>query len=338
MRIIRTRNIHQALPIALDLMKEIGQIRGSRNGPVLVAPCPVVTEYTRPWERVSFWKQRDANPFLHLYESLWMLAGRNDLRPLLKFTKNFSKYSDDGVIMHGAYGYRWRMSAAGDQLSKIAYSLRRNPDDRRCVLQMWNAAQDLAKDGVDFPCNLMATFQRNDAGELDMTVFCRSNDIIWGCYGANAVHFSILQEYMARWIGCEIGVYRQISVNWHAYVDVFNKVCHPEYDVMDRPYGQQEVRYASPTLVEWEQALVIVHNAIDNNFFQVDFCSEWSSWTRLLYTIFKAHWMFRSYAAPENYIQPLAYLNLEDPHNDWIVACRQWLQRRYDNWERKMKS
>ena len=42
-------------------------------------------------------------------------------------------------------------------------------------------------------------------GRLQMTVHCRSNDIIWGTYGANAVHFSILQEYVAARIGVDLG-------------------------------------------------------------------------------------------------------------------------------------
>src|SRR5690606_27170488 len=40
------------------------------------------------------------------------------------------------------------------------------------------------------------------------------------CFGANAVHFSILQEYMAAHIGVPMGVYRQVSNNLHLYTAV----------------------------------------------------------------------------------------------------------------------
>jgi thymidylate synthase len=54
---------------------------------------------------------------------------------------------------------------------------------------------------------------------LDLTVLCRSNDVVWGAYGANAVHFSVLQEYLAGRIGVDVGVMYQFSNNYHGYVD-----------------------------------------------------------------------------------------------------------------------
>jgi hypothetical protein len=50
-----------------------------------------------------------------------------------------------------------------------------------------------------------------------MTVFCRSNDLIWGAYGANAVHMSILQEYVACGLARPVGHYWQVSNNYHVY-------------------------------------------------------------------------------------------------------------------------
>ena len=54
---------------------------------------------------------------------------------------------------------------------------------------------------------------------LDMTVFNRSNDLIWGMLGANVVHFSFLQEYMACCLGLDVGQYHQISNNLHIYTE-----------------------------------------------------------------------------------------------------------------------
>jgi hypothetical protein len=55
-----------------------------------------------------------------------------------------------------------------------------------------------------------------------MTVFNRSNDLIFGCCGANAVHFAILQEYVASMLGIKIGVYYQISTNLHMYKEHYD--------------------------------------------------------------------------------------------------------------------
>lgn len=201
--------------------------RDSRNGPVLMLDKPMATVYEFPQYRVLFRPERDANPFFHFYESLWMLAGRSDVESLTRYVPRMASFSDDGESFNAAYGARWRSQNGGNQLAVIIDKLRVNPDDRRCVLQIWDAQSDLWDHGADTPysgkdaaCNLTITFQTNALGQLCMVVFCRSNDVIWGAYGANAVHFSMLMEYVARHAGLKLGTYTQISVNWHAYVDI----------------------------------------------------------------------------------------------------------------------
>lgn len=184
MHVIRVRNVQEALPIGIKELHSRGIPLPSRAGDVIVHPLPVTTVYNRPTERVIFHPQRDANPFFHLFEGLWMLAGREDGRFLDRFVKDFSKrfsdYSEDpGKSIHGAYGYRWK---EGHQLDTIINYLRSNPFGRRAVLQMWDKNIDLFQDEhlKDVPCNTQAYFW-NSAGRLSMTVTCRSNDIVWGC-------------------------------------------------------------------------------------------------------------------------------------------------------------
>lgn len=240
MNIIDARNVNTAVQWAIPYLLKNGIEETSRNGKVLVAPTPVTTIYNRPQERVLFSPLRDANPFFHLFESLWMLAGRNDVAFPVQFNKRFAEYSDDGKTVWGAYGWRWREFFGYDQLQKIIDELRANPTSRRCVLSMWNGADDVGTmleshvdpsvsdlqvalaGGKDVPCNTHAYFDVR-GGKLNMTVCCRSNDAIWGAYGANAVHFSILLEYMAEQVGVPMGVYRQMSNNFHVYLDIYNR-------------------------------------------------------------------------------------------------------------------
>lgn len=70
---------------------------------------------------------------------------------------------------------------------------------------------------------------------LDLTVLCRSNDIIWGAYGANAVHFSVLQEYLAARIGVGVGVMYQVSNNFHAYASELGRL-EARMAAADYPY------------------------------------------------------------------------------------------------------
>lgn len=62
---------------------------------------------------------------------------------------------------------------------------------------------------------------------LDTTVLCRSNDIIWGAYGANAVHMSFMAEVVAALAGMKMGRYYQVSNNYHAYLNIFTKIYPP---------------------------------------------------------------------------------------------------------------
>jgi hypothetical protein len=52
---------------------------------------------------------------------------------------------------------------------------------------------------------------------LDFTVCSRSHDVIWGLYGANAVHFSVLQEYLAARLDVGVGTMTTLSNNYHLY-------------------------------------------------------------------------------------------------------------------------
>jgi hypothetical protein len=152
-------------------------------------------------------------------EAIWMLAGRDDGAFLDHYIKDFSKLYGgiNGRIMD-AYGYRWRYGLGHDQLKEIIRQLKKDPTTRQVVLQMWGAGrEDLFTDAAK-PCNLVVIFRIQD-NKLQMTVFNRSNDLIWGCCGANAVHFPILQEYVASMLGIEMGRYWQISTNLHLYIE-----------------------------------------------------------------------------------------------------------------------
>jgi thymidylate synthase len=229
--VIDANNVNDAYEKAVYRMQDYGVREDSRNGPVIVSTAPVTTIYNRPTERVLFNTARRANPFFHFFECLWMMRGTDDAKWLDQFVGDFSsRYAEENGKMFGAYGYRWRNHFGYDQIAEVCSRLARDNKDRRVVIQMWDATCDLesskhTKSGSpakDVPCNTQL-YPRIVDGRLDITVMCRSNDVVWGCYGANAVHFSFLQEYMAARIGVPVGRYYQISNNWHLYEAVESK-------------------------------------------------------------------------------------------------------------------
>lgn len=249
MKVISGRNVNTIWPLAVEYMREEGVLRTSRVGEVLVAPVPVVTVTEAPMERVLFDSQRDANPFFHLFECLWMLHGGQTTEFLDRFIPDFGqRYAEEGTkTLWGPYGHRWRTAWEFDQLDAVVERLTKYPDDRRSVIAMWDPNLDLwfhleegGQEPKDLPCNTHIYLGIYD-NHLNMTVCCRSNDIVWGAYGANIVHFSFLQEYLAMRIGVSVGTMYQVSNNWHAYVNVFYKKTldlkrSPEVDYGQHPY------------------------------------------------------------------------------------------------------
>ena len=220
---ITVRNVNQAFSEVFWRLKAHNlKPEQTRNGPVLAFPEPVTTTYTAPEERVLFHSGRDANPIFHVLESIWILAGRRDVAFLQQFNSRIGNYSDDGVTFNAAYGYRMRHHFGRDQLVDVIELLRREPTSRQAVIQLWDPA-DLTKSTKDKACNTEIIFDaRSRQSGLNMTVFNRSNDIWWGAYGANAVHFSILQEFVAQAVKMRIGTYRQVSNNFHLYTELYD--------------------------------------------------------------------------------------------------------------------
>lgn len=287
---------------------------------------PVTTIYRRPWRRVLFCDMRDANPFFHLMESLWMLAGRDDAAWISQFTKNIAQFAEDDGRFHGAYGLRWVSPI--DQLRTIGNHLRRNPDSRRAVLTMWNPLSDLNANKRDIPCNTHVYFKVR-SGQLHMTVCCRSNDIIWGCYGANAVHFSVLQEYMANLVGFDLGPYYHVSDSWHYYLEnptikkLMKGSAFAGQDYYDG-HGYTPSRIASMAMINepietWDADLTQF------------FTDDWDDPTQYNDQFFRrvAYPMrdaWRCYKRGDFTTALHLVKNISAP--DWGLACTQWLQRR----------
>ncbi len=349
---LRVTNVNVALPLGMDLLTHVGVERNSRNGRVLQVMEPVSTHYLYPWECVLFHPDRDANPFFHLFEALWMLAGHNDVTLPAHFVSRMRDYSDDGRTLNGAYGHRWRYAFNFDQLVDIEALLRANPDDRRVVLSMWHPQRDGRRWGAekDVPCNLSVLFQiapfseQNDV--LNMTVFNRSNDMIWGAYGTNAVQMALLQEFLANRLGYAIGWYEQVSTNFHAYHTTFDPLLERMRDSMKDPHLYDFYHPSStPNPVVTHLSLGAEHPHFLMDVDAVLSCIRNGDHTVSDHTMHRltvpfvrdvcapmanAHAAYRRHDFEQalTLVQGLPYLQM----NDWLTAGRQWLTRRIEKW------
>jgi len=196
----------------------------SRVGSVITCTEPIIVSYSNPTSRVLLYPERDANPFFHLFEAVWMLAGSNRLAPLLWYNKRMVEFSDDKEVLTGsAYGYRWTKHFQHDQLTSLIMHLTEKPNTRRAVLAMWDPFLDMhnVDNSLDVPCNTHIYFRRDSQNRLEMTVCNRSNDLIWGMLGSNYVTFSVLQEAVAGICGLKPGCYHHMTNNLHVYTERF---------------------------------------------------------------------------------------------------------------------
>jgi thymidylate synthase len=339
----------------------------SRYGDVIQITEPVLVTYRNPCERVLFNEARDCNPFFHLYEALWMLAGRRDVTPLAWYNSKMTEFSDDQEVFHGAYGYRWRKWFGYDQLDAIVEELKKTPTSRRVVLQMWDATVEpphpglltngsnwsdpykAVNGGKDVPCNTQAYFAIREALTiepdgfseqgtavytkfLDMTVCNRSNDMIWGMLGANVVHFSVLQEYLAARIGVSVGRYYQFTNNLHVYTERWTPAKWLEA-TYNREYRDNVYPY--PMVLDPDrfdvECNMFVHLGYGNGLNDL-LPTVWSNpffpnVALPMALAFRAH-KERSYQEALKWVESIHA-------SDWRMACRQWITRRQAKWEVK---
>lgn len=333
---IVTRNVSHALSEGLRLVLAQGAERPSRNGPVRAMDEPVIITYERPEERVVFHPERDANPFFHLFECLWMMAGKRDVASVAEYVPSMRNYSDDGRKFNAAYGHRWRRHFGIDQVQVVIDRLREPGalDDRRTFMTMWSPSVDTLP-SLDIPCNVGIAFRCRSNGQLDMTVFNRSNDLILGATGANAVHMSFLHEVVAIASGQRIGSYHQITNDLHLYLQQDKTTpCLPlagawtaEADL----YASGEVSAHPVMETEWsvwqeDLGLFLQYGnvvGLRDRFFR-----------RVAAPIVNAHKFYKKHVGEEKYEGTLEILD-QCLAADWQRACQEWVQRRYDNWKEK---
>lgn len=175
-------------------------------------------------------KNRALNPFFAIAEAAWVIGGHNELDILSYYLKKYDAFSDDGMTLNGAYGFRLRSCFGYDQLEFAIQELKNSPGSRRCVLNMYSSDDLRNSTSKDIPCNtsIMLKIRR---GALDLTVINRSNDVHWGI-PYNIFVFQVLHCYLARKIGVELGLQRHFTDSLHLYEHYINEVTEILDDVV----------------------------------------------------------------------------------------------------------
>lgn len=337
MYVINARNANDALGQGIQLIRSSGEPIKSRVGMTLEVPMPVTTVYHKPWERVLLSKVRDANPFFHLMESIWILAGRRDVKFLTEFNKRMSDYSDNANTFNAPYGFRLRNEFFDDhhyncdQIQSVIDILSKDPNSRQAVCQIWSV-EDLKKVTKDKACNMSLVFRIRN-GKLCITVYNRSNDMIWGAYGANVVQFSMIQEYVAAKLGLPMGTYTQVSNSYHIYIEgpggaVWDRI----KDGYDTDINIYDDLVKNVTYMQKDDMTAFEHDMRQfftvYDLFGLEEVGELLIWkseyfSRLIIPVLCIYLIYKQHG-PE---QALKYTR-RIKADDWKIACEDWLINR----------
>jgi len=185
-----------------------------------------------------------------IHELIWMLSGSTNIKYLTDNKVNiWNNWCDSSGELGKVYGYQMRnwnvlklldknkgytyetdyekydiidsstfkdkvlVRHTVDQIKKIEYQLKNNPNDRRIVLNLWNVT-DLDEMSLS-PCHFATVFTVID-GKLNSHLTMRSADLFLGV-PFNVVFYSILTILLSKLNGLELGEFAVTMVNCHIY-------------------------------------------------------------------------------------------------------------------------
>lgn len=197
------------------------KVLGSRKGPSTEV-FGAILELTNPRARISRSLGR-AHVFSPLGEFIWYIAGSNELDHIKHYIPIYTKFSNDGRTLNGAYGPRIfhpercaGISHPTDQWQRIINLLRERSDTRNAVIQIFSNS-DATNNNKDVPCTCTLQFALRGA-KLHLHVHMRSNDVVLGL-PHDVFAFTMLQEVAARELGKELGRYTHSVASLHLYDD-----------------------------------------------------------------------------------------------------------------------
>ena len=119
------------------------------------------------------------------------------------------KYGDLGPV----YGRQWRNFNGVDQLEKLIYNLKHNPDSRRHIISAWNPAE---VDNMALPpCHSFMQFYVVN-NKLSCQLYQRSADIFLGV-PFNIASYSLFTMMIAQVCGFELGDFVHTFGDAHIY-------------------------------------------------------------------------------------------------------------------------
>ena len=268
--------INSFLKGASTLLLKHGIKRNTRGMACIELPEPYAFKITNPRARFVTIIERKWNPMLPFAESLWLATGRNDVNFIGHYLENMKTFSDDGLFLRGGYGPRLRRyngisddykidgqsflydistlrKTELDQFDYVQKAFKKDENTRQTIISIGDPPKDcFEKEGVlkntkDYPCTRLLHFQKQaNSNKLNLTVYMRSNDIMWGASAVNIFNYTFMQEYFSHILGLEVGDYYHIANNFHFYENFAEQLTSiATSDNVDEEYYSYDMNFNS---------------------------------------------------------------------------------------------
>lgn len=210
----RAATLDDLMREAMEAVRARGSHATARRGD-FTELTGVLLELENPLARLSRTETK-GTPFSALGEFCWYLSGRSDYESIKWYLRDAyqpEEIAADGTLP-GAYGPRLIGAGEGGQLERIVDMLQKKGTTRQAVLQLFDA-NDLRTGQLDVPCTCTIQFLHRE-GRLHVVTYMRSNDIYLG-FPHDVFCFTLLQEWVARRLGAELGTYKHTVGSLHLY-------------------------------------------------------------------------------------------------------------------------
>lgn len=183
-------------------------------------------EVRNPIDRLITSNARKMNFPFGVLEWIGLITGEARTSVFTKYIKKFSEFSQDGVIIDGAYGSR--LHGLGDQVEYVIRLLREDKQTRQAVISIYEGPTEMTGSSkLNIPCTLTLQFIYRPVvigkPQLHCIVTMRSNDAIWG-FTYDMFMFTMLHEYIAMRTGLPLGRYYHNAGSMHLYERDFDLV------------------------------------------------------------------------------------------------------------------
>ena len=161
-----------------------------------------------------------------IYELLWFLQGDTNIKYLQENgVKIWDEWADKKGDLGPVYGKQWRSwptpdGKSVDQITKLIYDIKTNPDSRRLIVSAWNVAE-LDKMAL-CPCHCFFQFYVAD-GKLSCQLYQRSADVFLGV-PFNIASYSLLTMMVAQVCDLKLGDFVHTFGDVHIYSNHVDQV------------------------------------------------------------------------------------------------------------------